>query len=695
MAVLQKIRDKAGLAVSIIIALALLSFIIDPGTLESAMNLMSSKNDVGQIAGHKISYADFQENFDKYSTVYSIMNNSTSQDENTQREVREATWQNFLDKYMFLKNCKAAGIVVGDEEKVNLLKGDDPSPVIAQFFVGDDGKFSADRLVEFVQNIPSDESGRSKVLWNYFQEAVTTQQYYTKYGALFMNSNLLNALQMEDDVQTGNTTANVEFVQKLFGGDRDSTLVVPESKIKAYYDMHRSEYMQNASRDIDYVLFEVVPSASDKQKAREEFEEVYKEFAETDDLKAFMSQNSDRSLSDYWYTKDDLASVSQTIADFIFSNQGGASPIEESGDIFRAARVSQTAMVPEKVYVRHILLQGSKARNTADSLLGVIAKGADFSALAEKYSADKGSNDGDAMGNIGWMTQTRMIPGFESVMTAQPGKPFILNTVYGTHIVEVTERDEPVEKKRVAIFEKNALPSQETYNAEYAKASEFSALANGTLDGFQKAADSLGVFVQNVPGVNEGTSNYGSVRQAREVTRWVFDAKAGKCSDIITVNQNYFFVVALTDIHKEGYQPLAQVHDNIEEIIYNQMNAQKQCELIKAEIAGKDLSELGQMWGVNVETVPDLGLSSMGGGMSQDPALLGAAQVAPEGKISGPVAGRNAIFVLKVNSRENGSAITEEDVKNAAKQKAQASYYQITSTMKEAAGVKDNRDRFF
>ena len=48
MAILQKTRDKAGLAVSIIIALALLSFIIDPGTLESAFNMMSSKNNVGE-----------------------------------------------------------------------------------------------------------------------------------------------------------------------------------------------------------------------------------------------------------------------------------------------------------------------------------------------------------------------------------------------------------------------------------------------------------------------------------------------------------------------------------------------------------------------------------------------------------------------------------------------------------------------
>ena len=51
MAILQKTREKFGVVISVIIALALLSFIIDPSTVESALNSMSSKYDVGKIAG--------------------------------------------------------------------------------------------------------------------------------------------------------------------------------------------------------------------------------------------------------------------------------------------------------------------------------------------------------------------------------------------------------------------------------------------------------------------------------------------------------------------------------------------------------------------------------------------------------------------------------------------------------------------
>jgi hypothetical protein len=62
MAVLEKIRVKMGAFITIVIALALLSFIIDPSTLQSAMSMFSSKYDVGSINGKSISYQDYQKN---------------------------------------------------------------------------------------------------------------------------------------------------------------------------------------------------------------------------------------------------------------------------------------------------------------------------------------------------------------------------------------------------------------------------------------------------------------------------------------------------------------------------------------------------------------------------------------------------------------------------------------------------------
>ena len=108
MAVLQTLRVKLGVVISVIIALSLLSFIIDTNTLDSALSSMSKKNDVGQIAGKSVSYTEFQEEIDKYTTINQIVTNSTVQDEQTQTQIRNAAWQSYIDKYLFVKNAKAA-----------------------------------------------------------------------------------------------------------------------------------------------------------------------------------------------------------------------------------------------------------------------------------------------------------------------------------------------------------------------------------------------------------------------------------------------------------------------------------------------------------------------------------------------------------------------------------------------------------
>ena len=445
MAVLEKIRVKFGLVISIIIALALLSFIIDPGTLESALNSMSSKYDVGKIAGKNISYNDFQEDVDKYTVINEMLSGSSSQNEQTQRQIRNAAWQGLLDKYMFVKNAKAAGICVGEDEMVSLVSGETLSPVMAQnpVFLDEAGNFSSDMLKAFIDNVNSDQSGQLRTYWNYLQNTIYNQQYYLKYGALFSASDIENALQLKQDVDAGNTTADVDWCLAYYPMTQDSTVTVSSDEIRKYYKDHKKFFKQNASRDIEYVVFEVVPSAEDVAQTSEAMDAAYQEFATTDNMKTFLLKNSERQLSTYWYKDGELNTVNSELNSQIFSGSK-LSQIVKSGDSFYAAREMDSKMLPDSVYVKHILLVGADARHTADSLVNVLSKkGANFSNLASIYSEDKGSAADGELGSIGWMTHTYMIPGMESVIEAQVGKPFVLTTQYGTHVVLVSLRRLP------------------------------------------------------------------------------------------------------------------------------------------------------------------------------------------------------------------------------------------------------------
>lgn len=694
MAILQKTREKAGMAVSIIIALALLSFIIDPQTLETAFNAMSSRNDVGVINGKTISYLDFQQDVDKFTTINEMVTGSSAQSEQQQEQVRNAAWQSLLDRYLFVKNAKAAGIRVGEEEMKDLLAGDMISPVVSQnpAFMDENGNFSKDALQNLINNISQDQTGRLKEYWNYIQNTVYTQQFYAKYGSLFTNSNFQNPLMLRRAIAENNNTTNVDFVMVPNYG-MDTTVKVSGDEIRKYYESHKNMFKQNASRDMEYVVFEVKPSEADINATNEAIGKVYDEFSTTDNMKSFLARNSEKGLNEYWYKAGELSTVNSGISEFVDANAQGTSPIVSDNNVFYAARIMATAQIPDSVYVRHILLQGA-TETKADSLLNVLVKGENFSNVAASYSADTRSAADGEQGNVGWMTQTYMIPGFESVLTAQVGKPYIVKTQYGTHIVEVAKRTAPVAKKQVAILEKTALASGETFNSYYAQASKFSKIAAGKYNNYKAAVDSMGLYSHPMK-VTEATSSYGSISQAKEVTRWVFDNKVGKVSEIITVNNNYLFVATVTGIHKEG---IAKI-DEVKEAIRQQLYAQKASEKAAADIAQKikgisDLQAIADTLHSSVSTGVDVRFASLAG-QGLDPKFIGAASVAPEGKICGPVAGTIGTYIFKVNSRDTGSFYTEDDARNAATQMNNYTTQMILPVMMMESDVRDHRARFY
>ena len=692
MAVLQKMREKFGVVISVIIALSLLYFI---APMDDLMTLFGKPQNVGEIAGTGISYEDFQNELNTFTTINEITTGSSAQNEQTQKQIQNAAWQSLLDRYMFFKNCKAAGIYVSDAEVADLLAGEHVSPIIAQnpLFADENGVFSADRVREV--NRMAEDDATLKTYWNYLKNTIRTQQYYSKYAALFTLTALENPVTLADAVAVGNTTADIELVTIPYGYSRDTTITVSSSEIKSYYKAHEKEYKQTASRDIEYVVFEVKPSQKDIAQTEKSINDVLDEFAQTDNMKSFLLKNSDRNYSEYWYRKGELKTVCPEVDDFAFSSAKGVSPVYKNGDSFFAARVMKSANVPDSVYVKHILFQGADAKKEAEEVLAqVIKKPSQFSTLAAEYSADKNSAADGELGNIGWMTQTYMIPGLESVITAKPGVPYIVKSQYGTHIVLVTKTTKPVAKKQVAVLEKTVLASKETFNTFYAQANKFSTIANGTYEGYLRAVDSLGVYSHKQNKVLESTSTYGSIDQARELTRWVFDAKKNKASNVITVNNNYFFVAAVKNIHKDGIAPLEEVAAMIQNKLYIDKRNEKKTAEIAAQTAGLSLEQIAENHNVTVSNRADISFSPTSAA-AVEPALLGAIYNAQIGEVCGPVKGNQGVYMFKVTRREQGAFYTESDAKNFASQKAQYSTQMLMPVMEEAAGVVDNRARYF
>ena len=660
MAVLETIRVKFGVVITVLIAVALLSFIVDPSTLQSVTASMSSKYDVGEIDGKAISYTDFQEEVDKYTTLTELMSGSSVQNEQQQLSIRNTAWESLVNKYLFVKNAQKAGLSVGEEEMLAIISGEIDSPLISQnpMFFDENGQFSKDRLVQFLNSIDSDATGGLKLYWDNLQSTAQTQQYYAKYMSLFTQSDIVNNLQLTDALAGNNNTFNVEFVMVPFGYAKDTTIVVADADIKKYYESHKKFYKQQAGRDIEYVVYEVKPSTADIAAANDAIAKVYDEFTTTANMKSFLLANSDRKFDNTWYKAGELNKISRDVNEFVFNGEAAVSQVMANGNTFSAVRVLESAMVPDSVYVKCV----PATSENVDSLLNVE----------------------EPM----WITQT---PGFEDLMTAKAGAQVKL----GGYVFNVIKTTDPVAKKRVAVLEKNAVASKETVNGYYSQANTLATMSAGKYDTFRKAVDSLGVYAHPVMKMAEGTSRLGAVDGTKEITRWAFEAKKGDVSSIFTINNNYFVVAAVTGIHEEGYTPVNEVSSSISNILYNKLYAEKKSAEVKESIAGlTDLTAIAEKLGTTVSTKDGVAFSSFSS-MGLDPMFIGAAYASEDNVICGPVAGNNGVYVYKVTGRETQSHYTEESAQQHSAQRTQYSAQMILPVMMDDVDVKDNRARFF
>ena len=660
MAVLETIRVKFGIVITALIAVALLSFIIDPSTLQSVSSSMSSKYDVGEIDGKSISYMDFQADIDRFTAINEIVTGSSVQNEQQQIQVRNAAWQSLVDKYLFTKNARKAGLNVGEEEMLAIISGDIDSPVFSQnpVFCDENGVFSKDMLLDFINYLNSDETGRLKVYWDYLQESAKTQQFYAKYMSIFTRSNFTNSLMLTEKIADNNNTFDVEFVMVPYSYPRDTAIVVSDKEIKAYYDAHKRFYEQKASRDIEYVVFEVVPSAEDIAAANEALVKVYDEFKSASNMKSFLLANSDRQLDNHWYKAGELNSISKVVNDYVFGDNASVSDVLTDNNTFYAVRVMQTAMVPEQVFVK---IAPAAAENV-DSLLNV----------AEPQ----------------WIPQT---PGYEDVMTARRGSKVTVNGV----VFQVVDVKDPVQKKRVAILEKAAVAGKETVNGYYAKANTLATKSAGKYENFQKALAEEGLYAHPVNKMLESADRLGAVENTKEVTRWAFEAKPGQVSNIITVNNNYFIVAALKGVHKEGYTPVEEVAAQISNTLYSVKAGEKKAAEVAEKIAGLEtLDAVAEALGRTVSSKEGMSFASLSA-TGLDNKFIGAASVAEDGKICGPVVGNLGVYVYKVTGRDTGAFYTEDDAKNSDAQMIQYTTQMVVPVMMDDADVKDNRARFF
>ncbi len=289
MALINKIREKTGLAVGVI-AFGLILFLVGGDLLgPNSLILGQNKTVVGEIAGQEIDYQDFVQQVELYSN-----NIARNYGRNPSSEelvgIRDQVWKNLINEITYEAQYDALGLRVSDKEMEEMILGENISPLVRQNFTNPQtGQFNKEAIRNYLANI----TDAQRPQWDDFQNQVGLYRLSSKYQNLLINTNYVSSAEAKLDYKSKNSTANVKYLYVPFLSIADSTVSVTDAELKAYLDKNSSDYEVEETRDISYVTFKVVPSKEDSAMALQELENLYENLANAENDSLFALRNSE------------------------------------------------------------------------------------------------------------------------------------------------------------------------------------------------------------------------------------------------------------------------------------------------------------------------------------------------------------------------------------------------------------------
>ncbi len=692
MATLEKIRNRAGILVAIIIGLALLAFVL--GDFLTKGNIFSGNQfEIAEVAGKTVPVQLYQQKVNEAIENYKNNSGQSSVDEATVEMLRDEIWNQLIRDFVMEDEYKFLGLAVSTDEFDDMVTGNNIHPYIESNFKDPKtGQFDKNMVVQYL-NYVKEADDKTKAGWFAFANSIMQDRVTKKYNNLVIKGMYTTAQQAKKETLDKNLKVNFSYVVKKYNAIPDSVITVSESEISDYYANNKSKFEQETSRDIEYVTFDVVPSVDDKNRTKEEWiTKIANEFGGIEDNAQYVNLNSDVPFNAKYFKKEELKAPIDTI----FNAEVGAiyGPYLE-GDVFKVSKLVDVKFLPDSVKASHILIKidektpFEKAQAIVDSLKTLVQNGTDFAELAKIYGTDGTKDKG---GDLGWFTSEAMVQPFsDTCFFSKKGTLTSVVTQFGIHLVEVTGKAEGIRKVQIATVERKIEASSKTFDNFYVAANKFAG-ENNTTQKYDDAVAEQGLSKRVANNLKEADKKIAGLDNPRELVRWAYEAELGDVSTVFEFGDR-FVIAKLTATREKGFAPVDQVKNEIEIKVKKDKKAEKLIEELKG---GASLDELATKNNLRVEEATNINFQSFQiPGAGVEPQVIAAAVCLAKDELSAPIKGANGVYVIKMNEVTQTEQDYTAEKSRMEREVASRVTYQVFEALKEKADITDNRSKFY
>ncbi|MBV9400806.1 MAG: peptidylprolyl isomerase [Bryobacterales bacterium] len=320
--------------------------------------------------------------------------------------------------------------------------------------------------------------------------------------------------------------------------------------------------------------------------------------------------------------------------------------------------------MPERVHVRHILIstegksdaEKKTLKAKAEDVLKQAKSGADFAALAKKYSDDKAN--AEKGGDLDWVVKGQMVPEFEAAAFALKPNDIggVVTTQFGYHIIQALGR----EPARVKPFEEVKdglavdLRKQAVVDKMQMLGDQIHAALEKNPSGAAEIAKQYGAELISVPNATAGQA-IPTLGNSPEIDGALASMKPNEISQVLTLPADRLAVVVLNSRAPARPAEFSEVADQVKQNFITtksqEIAAAKAKEAADKIRAGEDIEKVAKSYKLDVTTTNFFARDDAVDGLGSA-AYVADAFTKPEGTILGPALIQGRQIVSKVAGKQ-------------------------------------------
>ena len=714
MAVLQKIRDRAGIFVIIFVGVALVLFIVDHQTLQSIFYKRDTM--IGEINGKKLDYnKDYLRHYNFHRNYISLLNYiSTGKfelQEGQDDQVSNFAWNDLVSENVFDPIPEKIGINISDEELAEYLYGAKMHYIIYNnpiFYNQERTALDTARVRQFFES--PEDSPEYNIIADYIKRNIIKDVIKNKFDNLISKGTYIPTAFAKMDYEQKNTKFDVEVLTKSYSTIKDDDVNVSIEDLKAYYNEHLYlfENVEN-SRDLDYVVFDVIPSSGDTLTVKQKIEELYAKALE-------LSKNNDtlrKREIPYFINKDEIPNIILAIDESFFNKpKGTITEIILDNNTYTFSEIVDVDERADSIKMEYKAVFVSpeqdieRCREIADSLIQAEKNPTNILAIQELENDSLFQNtpkyEWQELGD--WQAEnTGFLIGIENqlgktlssnVYKANPGYIENLETENGIFIFKLTDITAKHRKIKLYTENREIHPSNETQSV-YKREAEMFLTSIKNADDFENAVNNAGLY-KRIATVKELDKRISNIEQVREVVQWAFkeDTKTGSIYDRVFYSSDKYIVFKVSGVKTKGIAAFEEVEAKIKlEVIKN-----KKAETLMAgfDIKSNNMATIAQSNGLVVDTVTNIGFSDYSvRQFGIEPKIIGTVVAIEQNKVSDVIKGNSGVYVVNVISKVSAPEKSDYTSEQLGLMRVQAGQVmRISEALKKKANIQDYRIKF-